>query len=248
MLTPSSDAVDHRAPTGSVTGPPIVFVHGFCSSAEQDWPPTQWAKPYADAGRETLAVRLPGHIGGPVVSSAADVSTKRVLTWIAESVRAVTSDTVDLVGYSLGARLAWDLAGTSGLPVRRLVLGGLSPSEPFTQLDLGALRSTVHGESEPADPLTAGLAQMVAQSGGDTDSLVRLVEGLAHEPFEPAAQPPTVPTLLVGGDNDAMVQGIDELADIPPDAQLCRVPGDHQEALAGESFRAAVSDFLRIRA
>lgn len=246
MLSGSHVAVDHTAATGAGSGPPVVFIHGFCSSAEQDWPATRWAKPLAEAGRDTLLIRLPGHVGGPTVSSADEVSTGRVLDWIAASVGSITGETVDLVGYSLGARLAWDLAGTGRLPVRRLVLGGLSPGEPFSQLDPTTLRRVAHGESEPADPLTGGIAGMVSGSQGDTDALIHLVAGLVREPFDPSATPPTAPTLLMGGQDDGMVEGIEDLAQLPSDARVTRVPGDHQGALAGEPFRAATAAFLQI--
>lgn len=248
MLSGAKSAVDHTAATGASSGPPVVFIHGFCAAAEQDWPADRWAKPLAKAGRDSLVVHLPGHPGGPEITSADEVSTSRVLAWIAETVKSIAGGAVDLVGYSLGARLAWDLAGTGRLPVRRLVLGGLSPGEPFAQLDPATLKGVAHGEREPADPLTGGMAGMVSQSPGDTDALICLIEGLAREPFDPSATPPAVPTLLVGGQDDGMVEGIDDLAGIPADARVTRVPGDHAEALAGEPFRATVAAFLQIDA
>ncbi|HWG98964.1 MAG TPA: hydrolase, partial [Pilimelia sp.] len=76
--------------------------------------------------------------------------------------------------------------------------------------------------------------------------LLFLVEGLARQPFDPAATPPVVPTLLVGGQDDPMARGIDAVAAHVPDARVLRVPGDHVTALHGEDFRAAAFDFLGI--
>ncbi|ALG09794.1 alpha/beta fold hydrolase [Kibdelosporangium phytohabitans] len=233
--------VTHTQPAGPTAGPPVVLVHGFASAGTKDWPAARWAEPLAEAGRETFVVHLPGHQGGPAADDAEDVTTPNVLRRLAAS---VPSGQVDLVGYSLGARLAWDLAATKALEVRRLVLGGLSPMEPFAMVDLAAARSSVHGGPSPVDPLTAAIAGMVRDQ--DANSLLNLVEGLARQPFDPAASVPRVPTLLLAGENDQMSQGIERIAALVPDAQLRHVPGDHLGALASDEFRAAVLEFLGV--
>lgn len=238
--------VDRTPPVGEVTGPPVVLVHGFASTGTADWPAPRWAQPLAAAGRETLVVHLPGHGAGPAVTSADEVTTGRVLERLAETVRTATGDEVDVVGYSLGARLAWDLVAGCPLPVRRLVLGGLSPMEPFGAVDLAAARAFVAGGPRPADPITGIIAGMASAPGQDAASLLCLVEGLAREPFDPAAKPPTVPTLFVAGDADPMAQGIDQVAERVTGARVVRVPGDHLGALAGNEFRTAVLDFLGV--
>lgn len=239
--------VDHTPSTGAVTGPAIVLLHGFASRAAADWPPGRWAGPLAAAGRETLVVHLPGHGPGPAAASADEVTTGRILRRLAASVATVSTGEVDVVGYSLGARLAWDLVRTSPVPVRRLVLGGLSPVEPFGGVDLAAARAFVNGGTPPADPLTGAIAGMCAGPGQDAGSLLNLVEGLAREPFDPAADPPAVPTLFLAGEGDPMAQGIDSVAGRVAGAHVVRVPGDHLGALAGDEFRAAVFDFLGVR-
>jgi pimeloyl-ACP methyl ester carboxylesterase len=241
MTTAPALPVTHTKPVGEVSGPPVVFVHGFAASGGADWPAERWAGPLAQAGRETYVVHLPGHQDGPPVESVEDVTTRNLLRRLAES---LPSGQLDVVGYSLGSRLAWDLAASRALTVRKLVLGGMSPMEPFTMVDLDAARSAVHGGPSPSDPLTAAITGMVA--GQDADSLLRLVEGLARQPFDPSAQAPQVPTLLLAGDGDQMSQGIEQVAALVPDGRLERVPGDHRGALASDEFRAAVFQFLGV--
>ncbi|WP_026425668.1 alpha/beta fold hydrolase [Actinokineospora inagensis] len=228
-------------PDAAVSGPPVVLIHGFATSAAIDWPADRWAAPLAAAGRETIAVHLPGHAGAPAVASADEVTTTELLRRLAEE---IGTEEVDLVGYSLGARIAWDLAATGALKVRKLVLGGLSPMEPFAVVDLAAARAAVQGGPPPTDMITGFIANMVA--GQDSDSLLRLVEGLAREPFDPAGRAPEVPTLFLAGDQDPMSQGIDSLVTRVPGAELQRVPGDHVGALAGDDLRSAVFGFLGV--
>jgi pimeloyl-ACP methyl ester carboxylesterase len=125
-----------------------------------------------------------------------------------------------------------------------LVLGGLSPSEPFAAVDVAAARASIAGGPPAADPVTGMIAAMVSAPGQDAASLLNVVEGLAQEPFDPPAKPPTVPTLFLAGQDDPMSQGIEQIAGLVPDARVQRVPGDHLGALASEEFRAAALDFL----
>ncbi|GAA1344238.1 alpha/beta fold hydrolase [Saccharothrix algeriensis] len=230
-------------PTSEVTGPPVVLIHGFAAAGATDWPAERWAGPLAEAGRETVVVHLPGHAGGPAVASADEVTTARLLRRLAEG---IGQDEVDVVGYSLGARLAWDLAATGALRVRRLVLGGLSPVEPFGAVDLAAARAAVQGGPQPTDMLTGIITSMVSGPGQDAESLLRLVEGLAREPFDPAARAPEAPTLFLAGKEDQMAQGIDQVVARVPGARLEHVPGDHLGALAGDELRTAVFRFLGV--
>ncbi|MFD2468718.1 alpha/beta fold hydrolase [Amycolatopsis silviterrae] len=222
-------------------GPPVVLIHGFASSAAADWPAECWADPLASAGRETIAVHLPGHPGGPKVAEAGEVTAARVVDALAEC---AGTEEVDVVGYSLGARLAWDLARHPRTPVRRLVLGGLSPREPFAAVDLAAARTAVQGGPSPADPLTGAITAMA--SAGDAESLLNVVEGLAAEPFDPSAGVPAVPTLFLAGREDLIAHGIEELAARVPGARMRHVAGDHRGALVGVELREAVLDFLGV--
>ncbi|GAA1025339.1 MULTISPECIES: alpha/beta fold hydrolase [Amycolatopsis] len=217
----------------------MVLIHGFASSATSDWPAEYWADPLAAAGRETIVVHLPGHPGGPKVGAAAEATAARVVDALAECAGA---EDVDVVGYSLGARLAWDLASHPKVSVRRLVLGGLSPQEPFATVDLGAARAAVQGGPSPDDPLTGAITAMAA--AGDSASLLNLVEGLASEPFDPGAGVPRVPTLFLAGRQDFMAHGIEQLVARVPGARLRQVVGDHRGALVGVELREAVFDFL----
>jgi len=217
-------------------GRPVVFLHGLASRGAKDWPDAEWGGAFGD--RPRLVVDLPAHGSSPALGTA---PTSVVLDALAE---AVGSAEVDLVGYSLGARLAWDLAKRPGVSVRRLVLGGLSAGEPFSLVDLEAARTAIGGGPAPMDPLTGMIVQMASLPGNRAGDLIDLVEGLAAEPFDPRADGLGLPVLLLGGTDDAMATGIDELARVLPIAHAQRVPGDHLAALHTAEFRAAVQDFL----
>jgi len=222
------------------TGRPVLFLHGLASRARLDWPAAEWDPVLA--GRPAVLVDLPAHGDSPAVGV---LSTSGVVDLLARAVAAGRAgEEIDVVGYSLGARLAWALAGHPGLAVRRVVLGGLSPMEPFALVDLPAARAALAGGLAPADPLTGMILGMATLPGNRPEALLDLIAGLASEPFDPAADPPRQPVLLLGGVEDPMAEGIDALAAAVPDARVVRVPGDHLAALHAPDFRTAVAEFL----
>jgi len=222
------------------TGRPMLFLHGLASRARLDWPSAEWDPVLAD--RPAVLVDLPAHGDSPLVGV---LPTAGVVDLLARAVDAVAAgEEIDIVGYSLGARLAWALAGHPAVAVRRVVLGGLSPMEPFTMVDLPAARAALTGGPAPADPITGMILGMATLPGNRPDALLDLIEGLASGPFDPAVDAPTQPVLLLGGAEDPMAQGIDALAAAVPDSRVVRVPGDHLAALHAPEFRAAVVDFL----
>lgn len=233
----------HSAPAPGSAPPPVVLLHGFASSAVEDFLSTGWDAAFAGAGRTTIAIDLPGHGASPGIDSAADATTSAIVAAILEAVaHAGATGEFDVVGYSLGARLAWELPAASP-SVRRLVLGGISPFEPFAAVDAAELAATLAGAA-PEHPIVGMMAGMISAPGRDTTSLAHAISGLASEPFAPDTGGPQVPTLCVAGSEDGMTQGIEKLVDGLPQATLARVPGDHRGALDSSEFRAAALAFL----
>jgi len=216
---------------------PVLLVHGLGRSALLDWVEPGWPRALAVAGRGAVAVDLPGHGSCPAARPGA-VSVSAVVAAMVATIDAAGEARADVIGYSLGARLAWSLAVTGR--VRRLVLGGLSPNDPMAGLDLGLLAAVVRGEAESSQPKLARLAGVIARAA-DSDSMLRLVEALSVHLWDPAVDVPTVPTLFVAGAED---RRLDRLAATLPEAARVVVPGDHLGALLSPEFRAAALDFI----
>jgi len=235
-------SVTTQQPEGQPTGPAVLLVHGFASNGERDF--SSLAAALREAGRATFVVDLPGHGATPGPSSASDATTTNVVRALVDVIDGMPGDEVDVVGYSLGARLSWEVPAASSKPVRRLVLGGISPGDPFTMLDYAQLHALLDTGAQPSDPMTGMMGGMVAAQGDRAKGVAYLMEGLGSEAFAPQASAPKTPTLFLAGDADQMAQGVGALAELVPDSRVVSVPGDHLGALASTEFRDAVLEFL----
>lgn len=221
---------------------PVLFLHGFMSNGAADWPAAAWVEPLLAAGRDVIVVDLPGHGASAQVENAEAARPSRIVAALADILEEAGGP-VDVIGYSLGARLAWSLAAQRENLVRKLVLGGLAPNEPFAALDFPAARRLVDEGIAPADPLTGFIAGMVARAP-DPHSLLNLAEGLAAEAFDPEREAPAKNVLFLAGTEDPMAGAVDTLEPFIPGSRTLRVPGDHMGALASEAFRREALAFL----
>jgi pimeloyl-ACP methyl ester carboxylesterase len=213
--------------------PPVLAVHGFASSAERNWLRTGHLAELTRAGRTVIAPDLRGH-GLSDRPHGPDAYTLDGM--LADLIAAVTGiaveagvPVVDLLGYSLGARLCWTLAIRKALPIRRMVLGGFDARPLFQGVDQGRLESLA-----------------TAAPGNDLVALRALVGGLSGSGGTPTGRPlPAVPTLIVAGTDDGLATGGRELADRLPHGAFLAVPGrDHVSTVPASPFRRGVVEFL----
>ncbi|GIH71965.1 alpha/beta fold hydrolase [Sphaerimonospora thailandensis] len=228
--------------------PPVLLIHGLCSDGRRDWVETGTVAALTDAGRTVVVADLPGHGDSPAPAAAAEAGAGAIAVALLAALDGALAGTpggtsggaFDVVGYSLGARLAWELPEAAPGRVRRAVLGGLSPAEPFAAVDIEALRAAVGGGPEPADPFTAMFAGMLGAQGDRAAGLVTCVEGLRSTPFEPTGWAGRTPPVFIVGQDDMMVRGIERIVGLAGAADPVTVPGDHFQVLASAEFRTAV--------
>lgn len=233
-------AVDAFTPERPVEAPPVLLVHGFGSSGRADWSETGMVAALTGAGRSVLVPDLRGHGRSSAPAAAEEATAGALAEDLLAVLRSAGAETVDVVAYSLGARVVWELAALWPGSVGRAVLGGLSPGEPFTAVDVPALHAAVADGAEPGDPFTAAVAGMVRSHGDAAPGLALCVEGLRSTPFEPTAWGGGTAPVLVVGEDDMLVRGTEDLAGVLAAAELVRVAGDHQQVLRGAEFRHTV--------
>lgn len=235
--------------------PPVLLVHGLASSAELNWNRTGWIPALTRAGRTVIAVDLPGHGASAPPEADEDYRPRRIGELVLSAADGAyrgpnghdgDAATYDVIGYSLGSRLAWELAASQPERFRRMVLGAPSHDDPLAAFDVPAAERFLASGVEVEDPKTAEFLRM-GEFGAPASlsELVRMIREIQVEPFMPAAAIPRAPALLVAGENDDLAGTMPDLAALLPTAELLWLPGrNHLNAVSGRAFKQGAIDFL----
>ncbi|MEE1620804.1 alpha/beta fold hydrolase [Zafaria sp. Z1313] len=259
--TPNGLAVRVFEPAEDAGLRPVLLIHGFASSTELNWVATGWTAFLNDAGRRAIAVDLPGHGAASAPEELDAYTPSRIradLLQVLEDQGVLPLDEsdpssgVDVVGYSLGARLAWELAATQPELVRRAALGGPAAVDPLAAFDLAAAQRHLADGTPIADESTAELLRMARLvPSNDLFALMSLVEAVKSEPFDPGHAVPRQPLLLVAGDRDELAETMPRLAGMARDrggdeaaTELLLPARTHANAVTSRAFKKAAVEFL----
>lgn len=132
--------------------PPVILLHGCGGSPEQAFGRTGWIAAFEAAGRDVQALPLPGHLRDGPSHDPADYAD---LT--AALLPRLPAGACDLVGFSLGAKLALDIAVRHPQRVHRMVLGGIGDNA-FAPESVGAAAAQALEQGRDADTPAAVLA------------------------------------------------------------------------------------------
>lgn len=232
-----------------VNGPSALLIHGFASSGELNWERSRWLKYFTDAGRNVLLVDLPGHGNNPRrnVGSWAPSQIRQALAAI---VMELEEGPVDVIGYSLGSRLAWEFAAFNPDLVEHLVIGGPGAGDPLAAFELAQAKANVATGEPINDDYTATIMKIAAaEPSNELDALFDLIEAIKTEPYDPAAKVPSAPTLLVAGDQDDLATTMPRLRRLLKDAgtpnEVLWLAGrNHANAVTSREFKEKALAFV----
>jgi pimeloyl-ACP methyl ester carboxylesterase len=241
-------------------GRPLACLHGFLGSGDNLWPLADHLK----ASHQSYLLDLRGHGKSP---HGRPYTLEGMAADVAETLKAQGLTQVDVVGHSLGGKVAMALALHHPALVRRLVMADITmaQAEPYFGFLLDAMeRSPVatfsrRDEGEPylreAEPILETrrflLKNLIPAEGGGFQWRFDL-EGLRDDHPKVLAQvleaPPFPgPALLIHGDRSSLVTpaGIELTRRCFPALRVLDLPGGHWIHVdAKERFNAAVEEFL----
>ncbi|WP_017576389.1 alpha/beta fold hydrolase [Nocardiopsis kunsanensis] len=216
---------------------PVLLLHGFGTNFEMNWKTAGWPQELESRGLRAIGPDLRGHGGSDKPTHGDAYLPERFSQDLVGLLDELGADRVDVVGYSMGSRLGWDLALRAPERVRRLVLGGFGPTDAFAGTDLNSL-------GEGGTPFDEVFRTVSALPGNDAAALAACARGQAARPFRPDPAPEGIPFLLVAGARDTLAVGAEQLARDRGGSHV-EVPGrDHVNAVSSRTFRQAVVDFL----
>lgn len=239
----SFDGVDlavHRLGAGQ----PVLLLHGLFSSAAMNWVRFGHAQALADAGFEAVMPDLRGHGESAAPHDPAAWPPDVLVRDAHAVVDALGLADFDLVGFSLGARVAAGSVAT-GLKPRRLVLAGMGLEglgewgrRSAFFLDAIARFDTVK-QGDPAFMTVQFMKTM------KTDRVaMRLMLEALDGTLATALGRLAMPTLVLCGDEDRDNGSPEALAGALPDADVAFVPGTHMSSVTGPELGQAIARFL----
>ncbi len=231
-------------------GEPIVLVHGFASTKEVNWVETSWTATLTRAGRRVIALDNRGHGESMKLYEPADYHT----ALMAEDVRALLDHLgiaqADVMGYSMGARIAAFLAVKHQDRIRALVLGGIGIKliEGAGLPDSIAAALEAPSLADVSDPVGRMFRSFAEQTKSDLRALAACIRGSRQKLSREEVLSIAVPTLVAVGTKDRIAGPAQALASLLPNGQALEIPDrDHMLAVGDKMFKAGVLGFLNER-
>jgi len=231
-------------------GEPILLIHGFASSVAANWIDPQWVRTLTQAGRRVIAYDNRGHgqseklyeperYGAPEMAEDA----RRLLDHLG-------IDRADVLGYSMGARIAAFLTFAHPERVRSVIFGGLGIYMVRGMVGSGPLAKAL--EAPRLEDVTNATARSFRLFAEQTKSDLKALAACMRGPREKV--PPeklgeiAVPALVAVGSEDVIGGSGAALAELIPNAQFLEITGrDHMRAVGDSRFKQGVLDFLTSR-
>lgn len=225
-----------------MSGPPVVLLHGFATSAQRTWREPGWIDLLEEAGRTVVAPDLPGH------GEAAKDHDPAAYDDVEGGVLALLPDEpVDAIGYSMGARILLTLAAAHPERFNRLVAGGVGARlfEPRDPAD--TILRAVQGDFDEADLVSRHFHDLAHEPGNDPQALAAFLQRPARQLVPGDLATVTCPVLVVIGSADFAGPG-DPLAEALPHGKLVTLPGvDHHGLPKNFTFLDKALEFLDAR-
>jgi pimeloyl-ACP methyl ester carboxylesterase len=228
-------------------GPPVLLIHGFASSAFVNWRDTHWVKVLTDAGHQVIAIDNRGHgqsekLYDPSLYSA---------LMMAEDARRLLDHLniaqADVMGYSMGARIAAFLTMAHPTRVRRAVFAGLASRMITGVGGSEAIAAALEADSAAAveDRMARGFRLFADQTKSDRRALAACIRSSRVKISAEALAAIIVPVLVVAGELDDVAGDVAGLTSIIPGSKGVVLPGrNHMNAVGDRGYKDAVVDFL----
>jgi pimeloyl-ACP methyl ester carboxylesterase len=228
-------------------GEPIVLVHGFASNAAVNWVNPGWFSFLKAAGRRVIALDNRGHGTSTKLYEPAAYHSSLMAGDLAALLDHLALQRADLMGYSMGARIAAFLALESPQRLRSVVFAGLGsrliegtgvPESVAEALEAPSL-------ADVSDPKARLFRAFAEQTGSDLRALAACMRGSSQTLTGAEVAAIRLPALVAVGSKDVIGGSAAELADLLPGGQALEIPGrDHMTAVGDKVFKQGVSAFL----
>ena len=231
-------------------GEPILLIHGFASSHAVNWVFPGWVKTLTGAGRQVIVYDVRGHGRSEKMYDPADYKIDVLASEALALMDHLGLGRIDVMGYSMGARISAYLQKAAPERVRSLVFGGLGaglvegdtlPLGIADAMDAPALESLT-------DPHQRMFRAFADATKSDRRSLAACIRGARQLMNADEVARIECPVLVAVGTTDDIAGDPETLVALMPDARAFHIEGrDHNKAVGDKTYKAAVLAFLEER-
>ena len=229
----------------------VLLIHGFASNHAVNWVNTLWTKTLGAAGFRVVALDNRGHGQSQKLYEPALYHTTLMAGDALRLLDHLKIERADIMGYSMGARVAAHLALAEPARARSLMMGGLGIHlVEGVGLPLGIADAMEAPSADAlADPMQRMFRLFAEQTKSDLRALAACIRGSRQVMSRAEVSSITTPTLIAVGTKDEVAGSAHALADLMPNARALDIPGrDHNLAVGDKVHKQGVLAFLAERA
>lgn len=234
---------------GDLDDPVVVVVHGFASSTKDNWVATGWVRDLLRAGYRVIGLDQRGHGASDKPHDSHDYDLRQLAGDVETVLDTYLVDDALYVGYSLGARVGWEVIQDIAPRIPRAILGGVPDGIPLARLDIDQVRAYVDEGMPVTDRVTQNYIALTERvPGNDLRALLAIARGMREsKTVDPdPAHAPQQPVLFATGSEDAIIPGSRALAAATPQGRFLEIPGRHHfNAPGSRVFRERAIAFLQ---
>jgi pimeloyl-ACP methyl ester carboxylesterase len=231
-------------------GDPIVLVHGFASSKNVNWVYPTWVSDLRKDGRRVIALDNRGHGESEKLYDPEQYSIPAMASDALALMDHLDIARADVMGYSLGARIAAWLGLKQPARLRSAILGGIG----IAMIEGGGPGENVAKALEAptledvTDPVGRTFRAFADQTRSDRLALAACLRGSRGLMTREEAAAIAVPVLIAVGTVDEVAGSAEALGKIIPGSEVLDIPNrDHMRAVGDKVYKAGVTDFLSRR-
>lgn len=250
MHTFTSDGIEIAYGDEGV-GDPVLLIHGFASSSQVNWIDTGWVRELTRAGYRVVTIDNRGHgksakphdsalYGAPIMAEDA----RRLLDHLGIA-------RADVIGFSMGSRIAAFLTLAHPDRVRSVVFGGLGINMVRGMAGTGPIAAALEADSidDVTNPTARTFRAFAEQTKGDLKALAACIRSSRDPITAEALSTIRCPVLVAVGTLDVVGGSARDLAALIPGAEALEIPDrDHMKSVGDRTHKEGVLSFLRRRA
>lgn len=241
--------IDERPARGD-RNEPILLIHGFASTHAVNWVFPQWVKTLTEAGRRVIAFDNRGHGRSEKFYDPADYAMPKMAQDACALLDHLHIEAADVMGYSMGARIAAFLAKSHIGRVRSMILGGLGHHlVDQAGLPLGiADAMEAPSLADLTNPMQRVFRSFAEATKSDLNALAACMRGARQVLSAGEVGAIGLPVLVAVGTEDDVAGDPHRLAALFRTARAVEIPGrDHNRAVGDKFYKDSVLTFLEQR-